>query len=309
MENKTYPFHEPVLLAETLNYLNIDKLAHLHGTKVIDATLGFGGHTIEILKRGVSVLGIEADRETLKLAKNEIADACPASENKFGSYKLIHSNFKDIDQVALENGFEFVDGFLFDLGVSTFQLTSKKRGLSFIHPRSHLDMRIDTASQAVDASMLLNALDQTQLSNLFAKVFHLGLAKKIALAIVRQRVYKPFVTVEDLLNLVAKLPKTASLKINPATKIFMALRMAVNSELENLSESLPKAFSLLNESGRLVVIYFHSGEDSIVKSFMKKMVDEKKAVRITSKPVVPSGSEISKNPRSRSAKLRCIEKI
>ncbi len=308
MENKTYPFHEPVLLTETLNYLNIDQLAHLHGTKVIDATLGFGGHTIEILKRGVSVLGIEADSETLKLAKNEIEKTCPASEKKFGSFLLIHSNFKDIDKTARENGFNCVDGVLFDLGISTYQIKSDSRGFSFANPEADLDMRLDRGVQAVNASMLLNALDQTQLMNLFEKVLDYKSSRLLSKSVFEARKVKAFEKVGDLLRLTDRLFSKPG-GINPSTKAFMALRIAVNSELENLADVLPEAFTLLNESGRLVVISFHSGEDSIVKSFMKNMVDEKKAVRITSKPVVPSGSEISKNPRSRSAKLRCIEKI
>jgi len=317
-----FKYHEPVLLAEMLDFVNIGRLAHLHGTKVIDATLGFGGHTIEILKRGVEVLGIEADSETLKLAKNEIdnvflrhdesdyggSKTCPASENKFGSFKLIHSNFKDIDIVARENGFGTVDGVLFDLGVSTYQIKSDSRGFSFSNPDAYLDMRLDRSTQGVRASMLLNALDQTQLVNMFGKVLDFGLSKRLAKAVVEARKVKAFETVGDLLKLTDRI-FTKSANINPATKAFMALRIAVNSELENLSEALPKAFSLLNKGGRLVVISFHSGEDSIVKAFMKKAVNERIAAQITSKPVAPKSSEIKMNPKSRSAKLRCIEKI
>ena len=169
-------------------------------------------------------------------------------------------------------------------------------------------MRLDRGVQAVNPSMLLNALDQTQLMNLFERVLDYKTSRQLSKAVFEARKVKAFEKVGDLLKLTDRLFSKPG-GINPSTKAFMALRIAVNSELENLADVLPEAFSLLNESGRLVVISFHSGEDSIVKAFMKNIVDEKKAVRITSKPVVPTSSEISKNPRSRSAKLRCIEKI
>lgn len=308
MKEGKYIYHEPVMLDETLEFLNINRLAHLQGTQVVDATLGFAGHTLAILKKGINVVGFEADPETAKMAVGIINTARPASKN-FGSFQLINSNFRNLKTSLTEIGVTKVNAVLFDFGVSSFQLTSKKRGFSFLHTHSHLDMRLDPNNQVVHAGMLLNALNKAQLTQLFSKVVEYRTTKKLVELILRARIHRPIVTVGDILELINKLPKKGSFKINPATKIFMALRMAVNSEIESITEALPQAFEVLKPGARLVVITFHSAEDIIVKTYFKNLEVQGVARLLTKKPVIPSKGEILKNARSRSAKLRCLEKI
>lgn len=296
------------MLNETLKFLNIEKLAHLQGTQVVDATLGFAGHTIEILKKGVNVIGFETDPQTGKLVVGIINSARPASK-KFGSFRLINSNFINLKNELDRIGVRYVNAVLFDLGASSYQLTSETRGFSFSHAQAELDMRLNPVSQNVTAAMLLNALNVKQLKEMFLKTVDFKSANKLTSYVISERTKKPFETVGDLLRIIDRLPKSMHTKINPATKIFLGLRMMVNSELENLTETLPTAFEVLKSGSRLVVITFHSGEDAIVKSFFQDLVRSGVAVNITNKPVVASVGEIERNPRSRSAKLRCIEKI
>lgn len=265
-------------------YQDKDKESHFNkSSQIIDATLGTGGHSNAIIEKGGNVLGIEADPKILEIAKDRLK-----SKGKF-----VLGNFVDIEKIAKENKFNKVTGIIFDLGVSNIHLLDDDRGFSFSDSNQLLDMRLNPNIQGVKASDLLNALDKTQLTNLFLKVVSFDSAKKIAERIVNQR---PIKTVGDLTLVIKDLPHKRSL--NPLTLPMLALRIAVNSELENLDESLPKAYDLLSKGGKLLVITFHSGEERIVKNFFQKRGEV----------ILPSQEEIFNNPKSRSAKLYVLKK-
>lgn len=273
-------YHEPVMASEVLAHLNKKK-------SVIDATLGTGGHSLKLLEAGVKVLGIEADPEILEIAKSRLVKfACP----------LVHGNFKDIDKVAYENGFNKVDGVLFDLGVSNLQLMDESRGFSFSNPSALLDVRIDKNSQEVTGAILLNVLRKDQLENMFSKVLDESSARWLTKRVLGKREIEPIKTVGDFLEICEGLRGKA--RLNQATLPMLAVRIAVNSELENLKEALPKAYDLLEDGGKLLIITFHSGEEEVVKSFSKDFVG----------PIKPTMKEIEKNPRARSAELFVLTK-
>lgn len=306
---KTEKYHEPVMANEALYYLGLDAPLKNQAYKVIDATLGTGGYALKLCEKGAKVLGIDADQSMLELARERLETACPASDEKVGgSFKLVHGNFKDLVKIAQENGFLEVDGIVFDLGVSSLQLTSKKRGFSFSKKDAPLDMRIDKTAQKAKASDLLNALREDQLADLFSKVLSEGKAKKLSHEVVEKRKELPFSTVGDFLEATERIFEKRG-KLHPATKPFLALRMATNSELENLEEAMPKAIKLLKEDGILVVVSFHSGEDAVVKDFFKKVESDGQGKILTRSPIGPSEIEVKRNPRARSAKLRAIKKV
>ena len=265
--------HEPVLLKEVIESLHIKKFR-----KYIDATLGAGGYTKAISEAGGKVLAMDTDESMLRIARATLEGSLSAT--------LVHGNFKDIKKIAEENNFNIVDGIVFDLGVSNVHFTDKERGFSFREPEADLDMRLDTKSQNVKASDLLNILRQDQLKTMFGA----SLANKV----IDFRKTKKFEKVGDLLSLFGE--KRG--KLHPATKSFLALRIAVNSELDNLEEALPQAYELLKVGGRLVVVSFNSDEDRIVKNYMH-----------SKNFVKPSDEEVKRNPKSRSAILRVIQKI
>lgn len=303
--------HEPALLDEVIYYLRPDTFALLK-TEVcfVDCTVGFGGHAKEFVKRGLFVLAIDTDTETLKIAETNLRKACPPLNNniKRPFYKFVHGNFKDIDTIVKQEHVKNIYGILIDLGVSTSQLTSSERGLSFSNPDAELDMRLDQTTSQVKASDLLNALNEKQLRDLFLVALDFKDARKLSQRIVQVRKNTLFSKVSDLLEAVDRTIQTRG-KLHPATKAFMALRIAVNSEYENIEIGLPKAFSVLEKGGRLAVISFHSGEDRIVKEILKKFENEGLGILVTKKPVIPKSEELERNPKSRSAKLRVIEKL
>lgn len=313
MQNKEYEeIHYPVLKKQVLEALNLED-AHLNSNsrkKIIDATLGLAGYGIEIVKRGHLLLGIDADKQSLKLARRRLEKACPADElNTRRPYILVHANFTDLESIALENDFSKSDAVIFDLGISNLQLKNAKRGFSFAQKDADLDMRIDKTKNSVKAADLVNLLSKKQLTALFSQVMRKDLSRKLAFAIVQERKTLNINTVGDFLQIINKvhLPKRPGLNI--ATLPFMALRIAVNSELQNLKTVLPQAFSVLKKSGKLLVISFHSGEDRIVKTYFRNLEAQKKAKVVTKKPIVSDEREKSENPPSRSAKLRIIKKI
>jgi 16S rRNA (cytosine1402-N4)-methyltransferase len=285
------PSHKPVLLKESLYFLSPKE-----GKSFIDATLGAAGHTNQLAKSS-KVLSIEADPKMIEIV----------SKQKNAKLKVKRGNFKDIDTIAKKAGFQKVDGILFDLGISSIHLDKDERGFSFKNRSNPLDMRLDPASQSVTASDLLNTLRKDQLARLFSQVETHSKAASLAKKVVEKRKFTLFKTISDFLEITGE--KTISHKIHPATKPLMALRMATNSEAQNLKEALPKAFSLLKKGGRLVVISFHSGEDTLVKGFFKETQSQALGKILTKKPITPSKEEISKNKRSRSAKMRVLEKI
>jgi 16S rRNA (cytosine1402-N4)-methyltransferase len=288
-------FHESVLVKEVVSALHIEK-----GKKYIDATVGNGGHTLEILKLGGHVLGIELDPKMLEIAQKRLKDA--GQKN----FKLVNGNFTDIDKIAQENEWNEVSGIVFDLGVTNLHLKDLERGFSFENPNAPLDMRMNPEAQGVKGSDLLNVLREDQLRNLFEITLEPGAAKWITGRVIHSRELKPISSVGDLLEISNGL-KIGKPGLNEATLPFLALRITVNSELTNLEEVLPKAFDLLGKGGRLVVISFHSKEDVLVKNFYKDMVGQG-AKMITFKPVTAGEDELSVNRRSRSAKLRILEK-
>jgi len=297
-------FHKSVLLKEVLEYLQVKK-----GKKYIDGTLGGGGHTFGILNLGGKVLGIDCDQDAIDFVKSKIRDS------KFKIDKdvfLVQGNFKDIDKIARLKKFKNVDGIIFDLGLSTNQLEDRTRGFSF-QKDAPLDMRMDKKLQ-VTAEHLVNILTKGELYELFTKMGEERRARSIAESIVGARRIKPIRTTRDLSLIVQKAygikKKELTLferqKINK--RVFQALRIAVNDELNNLKVALPKALNLLGEKGRLGVISFHSLEDRIVKRTFLSFEKENMGRIITSKPVTPTLEEIRENRRSKSAKLRFFEK-
>lgn len=300
-------FHKPVLLKESIDYLKIQK-----GEKYIDATVGGGGHSKAILKKEGKVLGIDYDPEAIKAARRHLSQACPAtivSKHQLwldASWRLTQGNFAHLKEIADKERFSQVAGILFDLGVSTFQLETPERGFAF-SLKGPLDMRMDP-TLSVTAADLVNGLSKGELYELFSKLGQEKYSRRLATAIVSARRVKPIKTCDELARIIVEArPKRRKEKIHPATRIFLALRIAVNDELNNLKKALPQAIEVLKPKGRLVVISFHSGEDRIVKEFFKRERREKLKI-LTDKPIRPKPEEIEKNPRSRSAKLRAAEK-
>lgn len=294
MENN---YHETVMPEDAVNGLQVKE-----GHKYIDATLGNGGHVLEILKQGGMVLGIDLDQEMVKMAEERL------ESDKSGNWKLVHDNFTNIDEIAQRQNWKPVDGILFDLGVSNIHLKDLERGFSFGNPEAPLDMRLDPTTQSVKGADLLNALREDQLREMFEVTMEPGPAKWVTGRVMFARRDAPIATVADLLEISEGL-RTGKPGLSEATLPFLAVRIAVNTELDNLSSVLPKAFSLLEKGGRLVVISFHSKEDVIVKDFFKEKSLTGEAEMITFKPATASDEEIEKNRRARSAKMRIIQKI
>src|SRR3972149_5879852 len=286
--------HKPVLLKEALEFLKVEK-----GKRFIDATVGEGGHAVAIAQRGGIVLGIDQDPEILKQAKELLGDKTV----------LVQGNFMEIERIARENRFTEVDGILLDLGISSWHLKESGRGFSF-QKDEPLDMRADP-NLTVTAADLLNGLNKDELKELFQKYGEEERAPQLAAAVVRARSLKPFRTTADLVGVAEKVGRTKDVRrdrIHPATKIFQALRIAVNDEVENLRSVLPRAFEVLGAGGRLVVVSFHSLEDREVKRFFQQMEEQGRGVVLTEKPQPPASAELDQNPQSRSAKLRAIER-
>jgi len=297
-------YHTPVLLQKVLEFLDPRP-----GKTFIDATVGGGGHTLEILKRDAKVLGIDRDPEAIKHLKKEVHSsqftAClPARQ--VHSLELVQGNFANIGEIAMSKSFTNVDGILFDLGVSSHQLKTADRGFSF-EKSGPLDMRMDP-NLTVRAYDLVNNFDQRRLNEIFKTYGQEELSWPITGAICRARQIKPIESTVELAAIIKEVywRKRKKSKLHPATKVFQALRIVVNSELLNLEETLPQTTDLLKIGGRLAIISFHSLEDGIVKRFFKQ---QERLRVLTPKPIGPTYLEIEKNPCARSAKLRVAEKI
>lgn len=303
-EEKMSSFHQPVLLQEV-----IDAFTPTAGRSFIDATGGGGGHTQALLKNGGRILTIDWDedatryikttlqqegRELLRERYDEILDIYIW---EYSHITLVRGNFQNIKKIAHACGFRMVSGVLFDLGVSSHQLDTRERGFSF-QQNGPLDMRMDKRL-TVEAKDLVNALSQKELVDLLRRFGEEYNATRIAKSIVAARRLQPIQTTGDLTDI---------LKRYPATLVFQALRIAVNDELGNISLALPQAYELLDKKGRIVIIAFHSLEDRIVKETFIRFEKEEKGRIITKKPIVVSETEVNKNRRSRSAKMRIFEK-
>lgn len=290
-------YHKSVLLHEAVDLLQVRA-----GEKYIDGTLGGGGHSREILEKGGIVLGIDADSDALEFVKENFQ--FPISNSQL---TLAKGNFREIEKIAQENGFEQVAGILLDLGVSGHQFDKGERGFSF-QKDAPLDMRMDQ-DLSVKASDLVNILTKGELYELLTRLGEERFARSIADSIIGARRIKRIETTKELADIVVRAVPRGSKTIHPATRVFQALRIAVNDELNNLREVLPKSVAMLVPGGRLAVISFHSLEDRIVKHAFKDFEEKKLGKIITKKPVIPTELEIEENNRSRSAKLRVFEKI
>src|SRR3989344_8562776 len=303
-------FHTPVLLTEVLELLDVQT-----GKKYIDATLGGGGHAEQIVGAGGVLLGIDRDPEALMASKKRLESAYPVSSNDankargntaFRPFKLVQGNFEKITEIAHNSGFTQVSGILFDLGASTHQLLSPTRGFSFQFD-APLDMRMDP-NLGVTARDLINALGKKELYDLFTNLAQEERARAIAARIVSTRIQKPLETTKELATLVESVYGGRRGRLHPATKVFQALRIAVNDEAYALKSALPQAVELLAPKGRLVIISFHEGEDRIVKNFFKTLSESGELNLLTKKPIQPQTKEVTNNPNARSAKLRVAEK-
>ena len=296
-------------------------LAPAPGSLQIDATVGGGGHTERILEASDPdgrLLGLDADGAAIARVGERLA--------RFGDRLVLRqANFRELATVAPEAGFGTVDGLLFDLGLSSFQLADTDRGFGF-RAGGPLDMRFDT-SRGVPAAELIATLDVAELTALFRRYGEEPHAPRIARAIAEARRTAPIATAEELAAIVERAaPRTppGRRRIHPATRVFQALRIAVNEELEALEEALAAAVELLRPGGRLVVLSYHSLEDRIVKRFLD--AERKGCICPPSVPVcvcgrlprlrlvthpsmTPTDAEISANPRARSARLRAAERI
>lgn len=299
-------FHVSVLLQEVIDSLKVEK-----GKFYIDATLGGGGHSFEILKRGGKVLGIDWDEEAIDYVRNAWKQKCKEFLIPEENLILAKGNFKDIEKIAKKNKVENISGIIFDLGVSSYQIENEQRGFSFqkIGP---LDMRMSKDLQ-VKAADLINGLTKGELYELFTKLGEERFARPISNIIISARGVRKIETTQDLSEVVkqayglkGELSPFMKAKINQ--KVFQALRIAVNDELNNLREALPAALNILGEKRRLLVISFHSLEDRIVKWQFIEFADKGLGSVITKHPIIPAQAEIDVNSRSRSAKLRVFEK-
>lgn len=289
-------FHKPVMVAEVMEGLAVGKRK-----KYIDATVGGGGHGIEIIKRGGILLGIDQDQEALAFTKQKMEDGGWKIEK---NWKLAHGNFRDIEIIAKGNGFENADGILFDLGVSSHQIDTPSRGFSYRFEKSPLDLRMDT-EEGIPAGEYINKLSEEELYEIFTKFGEEKLARAIAALIVRSRRVRALTTVGEVVEIVSLAVRDARARTRTLARVFQALRIAVNDELGALKVGLRGAGAVLGSGGRLAVLSYHSLEDRIVKREIRQL-----GLRpINKRPMTPSENEIRENSRSRSAKLRVAEKI
>ncbi len=290
--------HEPVMTAET-----IALLAPSRGGLYVDCTVGLGGHARVLLEAGASkVLGLDRDPEALRIAGTRL--------EAFGDrVELVHADYRDLGRVLDDRGVAGVDGALADLGVSSMQLDADGRGFSFRRDEP-LDMRMDR-SQGPTAADLLAAVDEKELADLIFQHGEERFSRRIARVIVEARRAGPITTTGQLAQLVRRaVPKRGYQRIDPATRTFQAIRIWVNRELEQLETFLAEACARLLAGARLAVITFHSLEDRIVKHAFRALAQGGVALRIlTKRPIVPGDTELDRNPRARSAKLRAIERV
>lgn len=306
-------YHTPVLLSQVLEGLDVKP-----GAWIVDCTVGGGGHTEALLARSAPdgrVLGIDADPAAIRRVSMRFADALASSR------LILHqSEFVRLEEVAAAHAFAPVDGVLFDLGVSSFQLQTPERGFSFSQV-GPLDMRFDPA-QPLNAADIVNEWDEQALAEVIFRYGEEPRSRRIARYLVQNR---PFTTTAQLAEAIENaVGGRRGARIHPATRTFQALRIVVNHELQQIEDVLPQALRLLKPRGRLAVISFHSLEDRIVKQWMNDEArtyvsdptrlhggyERQPTLRIlTRKPIVASDDEVVRNPRSRSARLRVAEKL
>lgn len=298
MENKYN--HIPVMLNEVKDILITDK-----GGIYVDGTIGMGHHAkviLENLENNGKLIGIDWDPEMINIAKNNLLEYS-------SQIKIIGGNFANIDEILKKEGIAYISGLFLDLGISSLHFDKASRGFSF-RKEGPLDMRINPANP-LTAYSIVNSWPYEQIEHLI-RICGERFSHKIAKVIVETREKKEIKTTTELAQIIEKaIPQKVKGKraSHPATKTFLALRVSVNYEFDNLTKILQKAIHLIAPGGRIVIITFHSLEDRIVKEtfrFMAKMGGWK---LVNKKPITPSSKEIEENPRSRSAKLRAIEKL
>lgn len=307
--------HQPVLLGEVIRYL-----APAAGASVIDATLGGGGYSQAILDqigpKGY-LLAIDLDQDAIKNFQLSISN--------FQNVTVAHGNFVHIDKIVKNHDFPPPEGIVADLGLSSYELDQAGRGISF-QKQEPLDMRFDQSTETEDAKFILNNYEENKLVKIFREYGEEKFALQISRKIIKARSEQPIYYTTDLYEIIRDaLPKPVKHKADDsARRIFQALRIAVNHELENLQEFLPKAFDLLAPGGRMVVVSFHSLEDRMVKQFFAakskgcicpidfpecRCGKNPEGKILTKKPGTASEAEIKNNPRSKPAKLRAIIKL
>lgn len=291
--------HVPVLMNEVMTALAV-KPDGLY----LDGTFGRGGHTRAILEAGGKVVACDMDPDAISSAQQELATEI--AEKKL---TICHTNFANLDIALpeLELNPPAFDGALFDLGLSSNQIDESERGFSF-QGSQPLDMRMDPRL-GVTAADLLNALPEKHLKNLLWEFSQETQASQIARAVAQEREKQPFRTTDQLVKIISKVKGHRRGHLHPATKTFMALRMAVNLEIENLQTLLNTILPWLKPDARLAIISFHEGEDRLVKNTFDEWENQKQVSQITNKPIMTSESEIDANPRSRSARLRVAQRI
>ena len=306
--------HRPVLLTETMQFLEPAR-----GGLFVDGTVGLGGHSEAILESSdqTRVLGIDRDPDALNLANQRLA--------RFGHrFRLVHADFRDMDQILTQFGEADAAGILIDLGVSSLQFDSPTRGFSFRFD-APLDMRMDPTGEDPTAADLLAELPEEEIARIIFEYGEERRSRRIARWIVEKREQgQPIQTTRELAELVKRAVGFTKSKLHPATQTFQALRIAVNQELKGLSSFVQTAVDLLQPNGRFVAISFHSLEDRIIKQELRRLSGQcqcpprvpvcccgkRKAVEIlTKRPVVPAETEVKENPRARSAKLRACRKL
>lgn len=302
-------YHRPVLVAEVVN-----ALAPAVGKTIVDGTLGGGGHSAALLAAGARVIGLDQDRDAIAEATARLATAGR-------DFRAVRSNFSRVDEVLDDLGIAQIDGALLDLGVSSHQLDEPARGFS-LQGDGPLDMRMDDREPRTAAD-LVNTLGGEELERIFRAYGEESAARRIAARIVRERIARPFSTTGQLAATVESVVPRRG-RTHPATRVFQALRIAVNRELEVLEVALEKFTARLAPGGRFAVISFHSLEDRVVKQFFKlrstEWLDRPEWPEprrnpdcifklITRKALIAGAAELQANPRARSAKLRVVEKL
>jgi len=292
------PLHKPVMVDEVLDYLNLQS-----GQTILDCTVGSGGHAVRILdkiKPDGFLIGIDKDMEILQTTKQSLSKIT-------GKFKLYHADYSDVDEVLRQADIDEVNGVLLDLGVSSLQFDQADRGFSFAK-EAPLDMRMDR-SCGITAQNLIQRLSETELAELLWKYGEERWSRRIARAVLKEEKGAGITSTRQLAAIVERVVPRGKSKIHPATRVFQALRIAVNKELDNLEIFLDKIYNYMALGARIVIISFHSLEDRIVKNKFIQKAKQNIFKVLTKKPVTPREAEIEENVRSRSAKLRAAERI
>lgn len=300
--------HKSVLFDESINALNID-----NKKIILDGTAGGGGHSREIAKNAGRLIAVDQDPDAIKVLGERLAS--------FENVTIVKNNFSNIKQILADLGIDKIDGVLLDLGVSSFQLDTDERGFSY-HKNAPLDMRM--SKTGISARDVVNTYSEQELSNILFRYGEEKFARQIARNIAAFRQNEPIETTFQLVDIIkASYPKSKMRDSHPARKTFQAIRIEVNKELDVLEKTLDDALDCLNTGGRLCVITFHSLEDRIVKERFNSWLNpctcpkefpvcvcgKKPLGRLPFKFKAPTDAELEENPRARSAKLRCFEKL